>query len=124
MATGIKRIYTDFKGVDFLEEPSLVDITRSPDALNVWKNYKDTQGACIETRPGYRKLAQIGTSAIYGIFIFSTSIAIVHSGNKLYEWNNFPNEPDTDNLVEIYSDMNNRRSYYNKVDEKLYYNMI
>ena len=35
MATGIKRTYTGFTGVDFLNEPSLVDITRSPDALNV-----------------------------------------------------------------------------------------
>ena len=51
MATGIKRVYTSFSGVDFLEEPSLVSINRSPDALNVWKNYEDTQGTCIETRP-------------------------------------------------------------------------
>ena len=70
MATGIKRTYADFKGVDFLNEPSLVDITRSPDALNVWKNYKDTEGTCIETRPGYRKIAQIG-SKINGIYIYS-----------------------------------------------------
>lgn len=51
MATGIKRIYTDFKGVDFLNEESLVSINRSPDALNVWKNYNDIEGTCIETRP-------------------------------------------------------------------------
>ncbi len=51
MATGIKRIYTDFRGVDFLNEESLVSINRSPDALNVWKNYNDTEGTCIETRP-------------------------------------------------------------------------
>lgn len=51
MSTGLKRIYANLKGVDFLQEESLVDLSRSPDALNVWKNYEDTQGACIETRP-------------------------------------------------------------------------
>lgn len=55
MATGIKRIYTDFKGVDFLNEESLVSINRSPDALNVWKNYNDIEGTCIETRPRLQK---------------------------------------------------------------------
>ena len=122
MATGIKRIYTDFKGVDFLQEASLVNITRSPDALNVWKNYEDTQGACIETRPGYRKLAQIGTGPILGIYVYSNSIAIIHSGNKLYEWNNFPNRPENSNIKEIYSEMNDIKSYYNKIGEKLYIN--
>lgn len=122
MATGIKRIYTDFKGVDFLQEASLVNITRSPDALNVWKNYEDTQGACIETRPGYRKLAQIGKGPILGIYVYSNSIAIIHSGNKLYEWNNFPNCPENSNIKEIYSEMNDIKSYYNKIGEKLYIN--
>lgn len=121
MATGIKRVYTDFKGVDFLQEASLVNITRSPDALNVWKNYEDTQGACIETRPGYRKLAQIGT-IVYGMFIYDSATAIVHSGNKLFEWNNFPNVPEEENIKELYSDMNTEKSYYNRIGNKLYIN--
>ena len=66
MATGIKRTYADFTGVDFLNEPSLVSITRSSDALNVWKNYKDTDGTCIETRPGVRKIAKIGNKIYDG----------------------------------------------------------
>lgn len=122
MATGIKRTYTDFKGVDFLNEPSLVDITRSPDALNVWKNYKDTEGTCIETRPGYRKIAQIGTK-INGIYIYSTTKAIVHSGTELYEWNNFPTEPNEESLKKIYEDMNDTKKVsFNKVEDKLYIN--
>ena len=59
MATGIKRTYADFTGVDFLDEPSLIDIRRSPDALNVWKNYSDSQSNCIETRPGYSELINL-----------------------------------------------------------------
>lgn len=122
MATGIKRTYTDFKGVDFLNEPSLVDITRSPDALNVWKNYKDTEGTCIETRPGFRKIAQIGTK-INGIYIYSITKAIVHSGTELYEWSNFPNTPDEEHIKKIYEDMNNTQKVcFNKVKNKLYIN--
>lgn len=122
MATGIKRTYADFKGVDFLNEPSLVDITRSPDALNVWKNYKDTEGTCIETRPGYRKIAQIG-SKINGIYIYNSVKAIIHSGIELYEWSNFPNTPDEENLKKLYEDMNDTRNVsFNIVENKLYIN--
>lgn len=116
MATGVKRVYADFAGVDFLEEPSLVAITRSPDALNVWKNYEDTQGACIETRPGLKKLAQIGTK-INGIYIYRTDTALIHSGEILYEWSNFPDNPDYEHLKQLYSEMNNeKKSYFNKAD--------
>ena len=122
MATGIKRTYTGFTGVDFLNEPSLVDITRSPDALNVWKNYKDTEGTCIETRPGYKKIAQIGNK-INGIYIYSITKAIVHSGTELYEWNNFPTSPDEDHLIKIYDNMNDTKHIsFNKVKNKLYIN--
>lgn len=122
MATGIKRTYTDFKGVDFLNEASLVDITRSPDALNVWKNYKDTEGTCIETRPGYRKIAQIGNK-INGIYIYSSTKAIIHSGTELYEWSNFPNVPNEESLKKIYEDMNDTKSVsFNILEDKLYVN--
>ena len=122
MATGIKRTYADFTGVDFLNEPSLVSITRSPDALNVWKNYKDTDGTCIETRPGFRKIAKIGNK-INGMYIYNTTIAIVHSEDELYEWSNFPNEPTEESLKVIYNDMNNsKRVSFNEVDGKLYIN--
>ena len=122
MSTGIKRTYADFTGVDFLDEPSLIDIRRSPDALNVWKNYRDNQGTCIETRPGYRKIAQIGNSKINGLYIFSLTKAIVHSGTSLYEWTNFPSEPESTDLVEIYTEMNNQRSCFNKVNNKAFEN--
>lgn len=121
MATGIKRTYADFTGVDFLNEPSLVAITRSPDAINVFKDYRDNEGSCIETRPGYRKIAKIGSN-INGIYIFSLTKAIVHSGTVLYEWNNFPNTPTTENLIELFSNMNNRKTFFNMVLRKLYIN--
>ena len=121
-STSLKRTYADFRGVDFLNEPSLVATNRSPDALNVWKNYKDTQETCIETRPGYRKIAQIGTK-INGIYLFNLSTAIVHSGNSLYEWSNFPSEPNEDSLRELYNNMNsNERTAFNKFGDNLYIN--
>lgn len=122
MATGIKRTYADFTGVDFLDEPSLIDIRRSPDALNVWKNYRDNQGTCIETRPGYRKIAKIGNEKINGIYVYSITKAIVHSGTSLYIWANFPSEPTESDLITIYTDMNNQRSCFNKINDKLYIN--
>lgn len=122
MATGIKRTYADFTGVDFLDEPSLIDIRRSPDALNVWKNYRDNQGTCIETRPGYRQIAKVGNSKINGIYIYSLTKAIVHSGTSLYIWTNFPSEPTESDLMTIYTDMNNQRSCFNKINDKLYIN--
>jgi sugar O-acyltransferase (sialic acid O-acetyltransferase NeuD family) len=43
------RVYNNFRGVDFTGGD--VDNSRSPDALNMWKNYKHL-GKLIETRPG------------------------------------------------------------------------
>ena len=82
----ITRQYINFRGVDFANDPALVDLTRSPDALNVWKNYSDTQGSCIETRPGYRKLGDF-ESNINGIYIYDSK-ALVHAGTNLYLWSN------------------------------------
>ena len=80
------------------------------------------QGSCIETRPGYKKIAQIGTQ-INGIYVLSLSKAIVHSGTKLYEWNNFPLMPNAENLIELYSNMDkNTKTSFNKFGNNLYIN--
>lgn len=44
----VTRKYANFRGVDFRGEEC--SLNRSPDSLNVWKNYKKL--ASIETRPG------------------------------------------------------------------------
>lgn len=120
--TAIKRTYTEFKGVDFLNEPGLVLTTRSPDALNVWKDYTDTLGACIETRPGYRKIAQIG-NRINGIYFYNHTKVILHSGNNLYVWKNFPQSPRKEELEVIYTNMNvYGRAVFNRFNGKLYIN--
>ena len=43
----IQRMYTDFRGVDF--RGGDVDLRRSPDALNMWKDYRNPDG--IRKRP-------------------------------------------------------------------------
>lgn len=119
-ATKIKRVYAGFRGVDFTNEPSIVDISRSPDALNIWKNYGDSQGNCIETRPGYRKIHQfLNTGRINGLHIYNNK-AIVHVGTKLYLWSNFPSEPTQETLVLLKSDMNNIKSSYVIFEDILY----
>ena len=122
MAELIRRAYSNLRGVDFANEASLVNLSRSPDALNVWKNYNDVQSECIETRPGIQLLGTIGTK-IMGIYIFSTSKAIVHSGTSLYEWSNFPDEPTNETLRELFTSMDrNNRTSFNKFGEYLYIN--
>lgn len=116
MATTVKRAYTGFRGVDFANDASLVNLTRSPDALNVWKNYSDTQGSCIETRPGYIKIGDFANN-INGIYFYNDD-AFIHAGTNLYVWSNFPNTPEEKTLLK--SDMNDIRSSFVIFDEKLY----
>ena len=70
-----QRIYQDFSGVDFSNEE--VKTYRSPDAVNMWKNYNNALGKGIETRPGMTLLGSFGLR-IYGLYsiqyIFQTRI--------------------------------------------------
>ena len=81
MSTGdlITRVYRGFTGVDFRGEGFVY--SRSPDSLNVWKDYKETDG--IRTRPGMA-LHTAFDEPVYGVFFFR-DILLVHSGTKLYK---------------------------------------
>ena len=96
------RKYGNFRGVDFSNHE--VNLSRSPLALNMWKNYEDN--GCIETRPGM-KLLNTFSNKILGLFFLNLSgvqHVLVHSGTKLLKWNNFPNSPaDT---TELWTNMN------------------
>lgn len=83
----ITRNYSDFLGVDFSNRKDEISLRRSPDALNVWKNYKSTYGKGIETRPGL-DLVDTFADKIYGIFEYEINThkhLIVHAGTKLYD---------------------------------------
>ncbi len=79
----IQRIYSSFRGVDFRGEE--VNFSRSPDALNMWKDY--TQLDSIRTRPEMELLESFDTP-VYGVFFYTVGqrrIMLVHSGVKLYK---------------------------------------
>lgn len=71
------RVYGAFRGVDFRGEECT--LSRSPDALNVWKDYKETDS--IRTRPDM-VLHTAFDAPVYGIFFYRDTM-IVHSGKKL-----------------------------------------
>lgn len=78
MADLISRVYSNFRGVDFRGEE--INLMRSPDSLNVWKDYKETES--IRTRPGL-DLQEVFDAPVYGVFFFN-GIQLVHSGTVLY----------------------------------------
>ena len=85
MATSdlVPRVYASFRGVDFRGEE--VNLQRSPDSLNVWKDYKELES--IRTRPEM-ELKEGYDNTVYGIFFYkvgNTDIQLVHSGTTLYK---------------------------------------
>ena len=79
MAELIPRVYSNFRGVDFRGEE--INLHRSPDSLNVWKDYRKTES--ISTRPGI-ELNTSFTDTVYGVFFYA-GVMLVHSGSKLYK---------------------------------------
>ena len=114
----IKRQYTELAGVDFKNDASVVNLNRSPDALNVYRDYT-SESECIQTRPGYSQLAAF-TGKINGMHMYSSTVALVHAGTNLYLWNNFPSTPQSPTVLK--NTMNNQRSSFFIFDDKLYIN--
>ena len=75
----ITRVYTNFRGVDFRGED--INLRRSPDSLNVWKDYREVES--IRTRPGM-KLSKAYSEPVYGVFFYK-GFMLVHAGTKLYK---------------------------------------
>ena len=65
MAERVSRIYSNFRGVDFRGEE--INLVRSPDSLNVWKDYKETES--IRTRPDIEQV-EIFDNKVFGIFFY------------------------------------------------------
>jgi hypothetical protein len=79
----ITRIYGAFRGADFRGED--INLVRSPDCLNVWKDYKQTES--IRTRPKMA-LWQRFTDPVHAVCQLKNGnkdIIIVHSGKTLYK---------------------------------------
>ena len=98
----ITRNYANFKGVDFTDNE--VALTRSPDSLNMWKNYSKL-GKCIETRPDLA-LVEAYDNTIFGLFFYkvgNTEMMLVHCGTTLYKVVNGVRE-------ELYTGLNPKKS--------------
>lgn len=94
----VTRKVDNFAGVDFSNSDT--NLARSPESLNMWKNYKNNS-AGIETRPDM-DLVEEYDNTIFGLFFYEIdgkAHKIVHCGTKLY-----------DNHVEIFTGMNLIRS--------------
>lgn len=80
------RNYNNFRGVDYTNFE--ISLFRSPDALNMWKNYKSL-GKGIETRPDVEEYLTLDNN-IYGIFFYTIAQVkhmIIHCGVSLYDYN-------------------------------------
>lgn len=73
----VSRIYSNFRGVDFrgLE----INLIRSPDALNMYKDYLQTESIC--TRPGLALHTEAG-APVYGVFQYKGAL-LLHIGERL-----------------------------------------
>lgn len=79
----VTRVYSGFRGVDFRGEE--INLVRSPDSLNVWKDYKETES--IRTRPELELVTSF-EDKVYGVFFYTVNdveMMIVHSGKVLYK---------------------------------------
>ena len=108
MADLISRIYSNFRGVDFRGEE--INLVRSPDSLNVWKDYKETES--IRTRPGMEQKVPFDDT-VYGIFFYKGKM-LVHSGTTLYKVEN-------GNKTVIYSNLNEATSNSFVYDDVFYF---
>ena len=78
----VTRKYSRFRGVDFRGEDD--NLARSPDALNVWRDYREAEG--IRTRPGLELFSSLD-GIVYGIFFYTAGgieMCLAHVGDKLY----------------------------------------
>ena len=83
----IARNYANIRGVDFTNRKDEVSIVRSPDMLNLWKNYRSSNGLCLETRPDVEKIAEYEDN-IHSLFFYTYNgekHKITHIGDKLYD---------------------------------------
>ena len=100
---GLKtRYYDNFRGVDFSNNN--VSLYRSPNGLNMWKNYEDNDS--IQTRPGMTLLNTF-SNKILGLFFYTKNDithVLVHTGTQLLEWTNYPSTPVE--TTELYDSMN------------------
>lgn len=118
MAVGdtVTRLYSGFRGVDFRGEE--INLTRSPDSINMWKDYKETDS--IRTRPklehfdlSNQMFPELDTDKIHGIHftrVYEEDVRIfyIHSGTNLFRI--FPRPSGNLIVSKVFEDLNASKS--------------
>lgn len=84
------RRYSSLAGVDLSRLPSQVASFRSPDAKNVYKDYRTSGAPAVQSRPGFKKAAK-ASGKIYGIHVLGSK-TLIHHGSVLSLASGFPSE--------------------------------
>lgn len=108
----VSRIYSNFRGVDFRGEE--VNLARSPDSLNMWKDYRNTDR--VQTRPGKANFVSVlpgNYETIYGIFRYDGAM-LIHRGNELRKY------VGNTNYATLYDKMNKNESHAFVFGDKFY----
>ncbi len=97
MTTGRIKAYDGFDGVDLSNGGVTTAVGHSPRLFNVYKDYNESKGRVIETIPGFRKRFCVENGTPTDFFFYKKVVGgvekplpIVHVGDKLYLWSNFP----------------------------------
>lgn len=117
------RVYDKLAGVDFTSDSSSVQLNRSPNSVNMYKDYNSSLGQAIETRLGFVNLLELDKE-IFGIHFINTSSVkvLVHCGTKLLLWSNYPSRQNQSSMTILYSNMAQVKSRSFAYNDKLYIN--
>lgn len=127
--------YGNFRGVDFSSDHTQVHEQRLAYAVNMFKDYQSGQGhQAIETVPGFRRrFDSLNDSPVYGIHRLQIrgeggrilTRVLVHCGDKLYDWYNYPDSinvimTESATLPEASSEINGMKTYKIKLGDNVH----
>lgn len=135
MANMMTRLYSDLAGCDFTNDPAKVSLNRSPNCVNMYKDYTSTDGNCIQTRPGLTPMFERNAKTyltiskkdykckVNGIFVFKKEHQkkiLFHINNNLYV-SDYPFQIYTSTGI-LSENMNDEKSSFVVFENKLYIN--
>jgi len=134
MAEMMTRLYSNLAGCDFSSDEAKVALNRSPNCINMYKDYSDTEGNCVQTRPGFLDIVPPNLHKrvtlenklkypTYGIYLFkygNTDKLLVHIDNCIFV-DNYPSSNLFDEF-NIYNKMNKHISSFVTFNDKVYIN--
>lgn len=135
MANMMTRLYSNLAGIDLTNDPAKVSLNRSPNCINMYKDYENTEGNCVQTRPGLTPMFSKDEEKyniiskkdyrreVNGIFVFKKEHQkkiLFHIDNVLYA-SDYPSQVySLDNILS--ETMNDEKSSFVVFENKLYIN--